>query len=74
MLLPVGLLLPVCGVRFRTVVLSGLAFSCLIEVTQLFTKRGYFEIEDMIHNTLGVVLGILLRMLLRKCFPRRKSE
>ncbi len=66
MLMPIGLLLPVLGFRFRSVVFSGMAFSCLIEGLQLVTKRGYFEIDDIIHNTFGVVIGFLIWMLFRK--------
>lgn len=38
----------------------GAGFSILIELTQLITHRGLFEFDDMIHNTLGVVIGCLI--------------
>ena len=39
-----------------------------LEVFQLITKRGYFEIDDLIHNTLGVVIGYGLYRLAVKIF------
>ena len=55
MLIPVGFLLPFL-VKKHTV-LYGFLCSLCIEVFQLVTKRGYFEVDDLIHNTLGVVIG-----------------
>ena len=36
---------------------AGLSVSFCIEFLQLVLKRGLFEWDDMIHNTLGVYLG-----------------
>lgn len=33
------------------------AFSCLIEVLQLVLKRGLFEFDDILNNTLGAGIG-----------------
>lgn len=60
MLLPVGYLLSVLGMRGMFTMLLGSAFSCLIELSQLITGRGLFELDDIFHNSLGVWLGILL--------------
>lgn len=63
MLFPIGVLLPIVikdggkSKRFRTVILIGFSTSLTIELLQLFTKRGLFEFDDMIHNTLGVAIG-----------------
>ena len=35
-------------------------FSAMIELTQYFTKRGYCEFDDIFHNTLGALLGLLI--------------
>ena len=60
MLLPIGVsLYPIYGLR-RTVLL-GFAFSCFIESSQLLTGRGLFEIDDILHNALGVWLGCVAR-------------
>ena len=57
--LPVGFLLPVVWekARLRHAVLAGAAFSAIIEVSQLLTRRGWFEFDDMIHNALGAAIG-----------------
>ena len=39
--------------------------SCSIEIIQLVLHRGLFEFDDIIHNTLGVFIGILVCLLAR---------
>lgn len=39
---------------------GGLLLSATIEVTQLIFRLGLFEWDDMIHNTLGCVLGTFI--------------
>lgn len=41
-------------------------FSLVIEVIQLFTGRGVFELADVINNVLGGVAGMLIVNLVRK--------
>lgn len=50
------------GIAFRNikwlhVFLAGLAVSFSIELSQLYLKRGFSEIDDVIHNTLGCLIG-----------------
>ena len=52
---PFGLLFPVK--KFRTVLLTSLAFSMLIEVIQYIGGFGLCEIDDVICNTLGALIG-----------------
>ena len=42
------------------VIPAAACFSLLIEGTQLLTGRGLFEFDDVIHNTLGAVIGVLV--------------
>jgi glycopeptide antibiotics resistance protein len=35
----------------------GLGLSLFIELTQLITTRGVFNVDDIIHNTLGCIVG-----------------
>ena len=47
---------------------------CLsIECFQLVTRRGYFEVDDVLHNTLGVIVGYLLYLLLIRVFAKEKK-
>lgn len=44
-------------------IVMGLLLSASIEVIQLVTHRGVFVFDDMIHNTLGTVIGVVLYVL-----------
>lgn len=44
----------------------GFLLSVGIEVTQLITHRGLFEFDDIFHNTVGAVLGMILFVLVRR--------
>ena len=44
--------------RWLTTLISGFLLSVAIELIQLSFHRGLFEFDDMIHNTLGTVIGI----------------
>lgn len=61
--LPFGAILPVLNrfVRsFWKVLLLSFEFSALIEVTQLITKVGSFDVDDIILNTVGGTLGYVI--------------
>ncbi|WP_101694220.1 VanZ family protein [Dorea phocaeensis] len=63
---PIGILLfPLLRkITWKSALIIGLAISALIETSQLILCRGLFEWDDMIHNTLGCVLGYLVAILL----------
>ena len=52
------------------VLLSGSLLSVAIELTQLFSHRGLFEYDDILHNTLGTVVGIALFYVAAKVIAR----
>lgn len=59
---PFGAILPVISRRFRgffRVMLLGFFFSLLVECTQLVTRVGTFDVDDLMLNTLGAVIGYL---------------
>lgn len=60
MLFPVGLLLP-CVYEHPIPLWKILAFvlgvTVSIEIIQLITARGLFELDDIIHNTIGGCVG-----------------
>ncbi|WP_420314887.1 VanZ family protein [Blautia wexlerae] len=63
LLFPAGILLP--GLTGRKLkwwmgLLVGIAVSSAIEISQLLLCRGLFEFDDIIHNSLGCMLGCLL--------------
>ena len=65
--MPFGFLLPVLSSRLRkfwVTVPLGCALSLAVECVQLAAKVGSFDVDDIILNTLGVILGYLLFRLL----------
>jgi len=55
--------------RFLKVVVTGLSLSFLIEFIQIFIGREC-EMDDLICNTLGAIIGYLMYLLLRRLFPK----
>ncbi len=70
--LPLGFLLPLIwpqNDRFGRVLLFGAALSLLIELSQLLNIRST-DIDDLLLNTLGALIGFLLFRLYRLVFRR----
>ena len=67
---PLGFFLPVLIKRKSLLITAaiGLAFSFFIEVTQFVFYKGVAELDDLILNTLGAVIGYLLYRLSKKLF------
>ena len=61
--LPFGFILPVIFRRMNSgflICISGFLLSLTLEVIQLVTKVGCFDVDDMILNTLGAAFGYVL--------------
>ena len=72
LLLPYGLLAPLY-MKKRWVLLSGFVISALVETAQFLMKRGLFEFDDIVGNTLGVVIGIGIYTLIRHVWELHRS-
>ena len=60
---PFGFLLPCVSRLFRNpliTVTTGCIFSGFIEITQYITGRGLTEVDDVITNTIGAAVGVIL--------------
>lgn len=58
LLMPGGMLIPMLGIlKLRDVAVIGFLESLVIEILQFITKTGLFELDDLFHNTAGVVIG-----------------
>ena len=79
--IPVGLLL---GIAFKQstwwkALLLGCGISVAIESLQFFLMRGFSEVDDVMHNTMGCIIGYMMVIgswqLIRLCpfFLRRKN-
>ena len=63
MLLPIGIFLPLAygkKIDWKIGLLIGCCISFSIELLQLVLCRGLFEFDDIIHNSLGFLIGILI--------------
>jgi glycopeptide antibiotics resistance protein len=73
--IPFGFLLPVISGKLRhfwLAVLLGALFSASIEILQLLTRSGSFDVDDIILNTAGTALGYILFLICDRIF--RKAE
>lgn len=69
---PWGFFLPLLWPHFRTplrIIGMSLVLTCTIEFTQLFIDR-YVEVDDILLNFLGSMLGTGAWLFLHRCFPR----
>lgn len=60
MLIPFGILAPIVLKQMRKMsvcVLTGFLLSCGIEISQLITQRGYCQLDDVVTNTAGTIIG-----------------
>ena len=66
--LPIGMLLPqiLRRMSWKRVLGVGIAFSLCIELLQLALRAGIFDVDDILLNTLGVLLGYWVFWRLRK--------
>ncbi|MEO2202873.1 VanZ family protein [Paenibacillus pabuli] len=68
MFAPLGFLLPLLGMKtraFKSILIISLIITIGIETFQMLTGRGIFELDDILHNTLGSLAGYgLMRAIL----------
>lgn len=63
MFIPYGILLPIAFKRIRKIwmcVGSACMISCMLEVMQHMTGRGYTQIDDVMTNTIGAAVGYVV--------------
>ncbi len=73
MFVPLGFLLPHVSNRTHTFgrcILISLVCLLCAEIVQLFTLLGSFDIDDLILNMIGVLVGFGLQALLGRCIKR----
>lgn len=66
MLAPLGFLLPFISKKFdslRNILIVAFTFTIFIELFQLITHRGIFELDDLFHNTIGAMIGYFIAKL-----------
>lgn len=61
--IPFGLLLPLLGRKTAGIISTTLAafvFSLLVEIVQLYTGLGTFDVDDIVLNIIGCIIGYIL--------------
>lgn len=66
---PIGILCFLTAKKYSLLnsFLYGFSLSLFIEVMQLVLRRGYFEFDDMLSNTIGVLIGYIVGKILANC-------
>lgn len=67
---PVGFLAGISfrGFCWRKALALGAGLSIVIEVLQLVMRRGFSEVDDVVHNTLGCMIGYGFYLLIMKAW------
>ena len=60
MFLPMGVLFKIKDTKLKYTLASGFIVSLLIESAQFILKRGVFDVDDLILNTLGTLFGFII--------------
>ena len=77
MIMPVGFLLPVvikAKYKYLITMALSLLLTVFIETMQLITKCGSFEVDDIINNFIGAVLGMLIYALCSKLLKSKINK
>ncbi|MFR2840732.1 MAG: VanZ family protein [Zhenhengia sp.] len=75
MFMPLGFLLPLIWKSFRNgvgVLVTGVGFSLAIEIAQLFNRR-LTDVDDLIMNTMGTLIGFIIWKVFTKIFKRKEA-
>ena len=77
MFIPVGIVWPVCFKKLNNylkAVIAGCGFSLFIELTQLFCEGRHTDIDDLILNTAGAMVGAAIVFIVRAIRNRHSKE
>lgn len=75
--IPLGFMLPCIWKRYEALwktALSGITFSLIIELSQLFNIRRVTDIDDLLMNTLGTLIGWVIFRLLKKHLSKFQNK
>lgn len=65
--IPIGFFIGyVSRLKWSKVLLIGLCISVTIESLQFLLKRGFSELDDVIHNTLGCLIGVVMLAVIKR--------
>lgn len=70
---PFGFLLPLLNIHYRKfyrIAIISIIFSLVIEISQLLLKVGVFDIDDILLNSIGGILGCLCFMIFHSIYKK----
>ena len=76
MMIPFGFLLPVLMKnkhKYLLTILLALLLILFIEIMQMVMQCGTFEVDDVVNNLLGAVIGLLLYKTISTIYHKSKS-
>lgn len=72
MFIPLGLL---AGSRWKWKgILLGIGLSMTVELLQLISRRGLFEFDDVLHNTMGTFIGVSIYILVETAVKKKENK
>ncbi len=74
--IPIGVLFGCLskGLKWWMVTLIGVGISLSIEILQFLLKRGFAEVDDVIHNTLGCLVGFVTVAVIKRIWNNSKTD
>lgn len=75
--MPYGFLLPLLNKAYRgfyRIVLLSILFSFVIEVSQLLLKVGVFDVDDILMNSIGGILGFVVFHIFYSIYRKLEAE
>ena len=75
MFIPVGIVWPICFGKLDSIkktIIAGAGYSLFIELTQLFCYERHTDIDDLILNTGGVVIGAVIVFAIRRILRNKE--
>ena len=70
--IPYGILIP--KREWKIIFITSMCFSLAIEIAQLSMRRGYCELDDVICNMLGAMMGFWITLGLKKVFCKQSKK
>ena len=74
---PFGFFLPALNKKYRKFFLTVflcMLFSLAVEVVQLVLKVGVCDVDDILLNTVGGIVGYIFYAIIRSCFFKKKPQ
>ena len=77
MFVPLGFLLPVIHPKMKSfwrVFILSIVFTLCVEIFQYISGKGIFELDDLLHNTIGSLAGYFIVMAIVTSIEKRKLK